>query len=280
MNPPLFIFQLSAAAAGYNAKVLAVQTFDLNRIIEQQHPSQISYGSEFCDPKLLEDLLRDHPFWSHLKNILSNGASFPLDNISSTDREQDLVFHVNRGNHKLASKNVEALRTIIQEDVERGFALPLLITALHFLPNASLAPLGCVRQSSVDASGNHVVKFPMTHDQTFPGPSKLSVNLRVQHDKLPLIHYSFVLTRIIYYILELRHQHPTTRIFLCKFDIDAAYQRCTLSSITAFECLTMFEDFLLIALWMTFGGSPNPELWGVILETTTDICNSLLLKND
>jgi len=70
MNPPLFIFQLSAAAAGYNAKVLTEHNFDLNRIIEQQHPSQISYGSEFRDPKLLEDLLCDHPFWSHLKNIL------------------------------------------------------------------------------------------------------------------------------------------------------------------------------------------------------------------
>jgi len=41
----------------------------------------------------------------------------------------------------------------------------------------------------------------------------------------------------------------------------------------------MFEDFLLVALRMTFGGSPNPALWGVISETTTDICNSLLLNN-
>ena len=171
------------------------------------------------------------------------------------------------------------LWTIIQEDVERGFALPFPITALHFLPNASLAPLGCVRQSSVDALGNRVAKFCMTHNQTFPGPSKLSVNLRVQHDKLPPICYSFVLMRTIHYILDLCNWHPTTKIFLCKFDIDAAYRRCTLSSATAFESLTMFEDFLLIALRMTFGGSPNPALWGVISETTTNICNSLLLNN-
>ena len=124
--------------------------------------------------------------------------------------------------------------------------------------------------------GNRVVKFWMTHDQTFPGPSTLSVNLRVQHEKLPHIRYSFALMRTIHYILDLRKRHPTTKIFLCKFDIDAAYRRCTLSSSTAFESLTMFEDYLLIALRMTFGGSPNPALWGVSSETTTDICNALL----
>jgi hypothetical protein len=47
----------------------------------------------------------------------------------------------------------------------------------------------------------------------------------------------------------------------------------------AFESLTIFEDFLLVALRMTFGGSPNPALWGVISETSTDICNSLLLNS-
>jgi hypothetical protein len=203
MNPSLFIFQLSTSAAGYNAKVLADHDFDLNRIITKQHPSQISYGSEFRDPALLKDLLQNHPLWSHLENILLNGASFPLDDISPTDREQDLIFHANRGNHQSAVKNAAILKSIIQEDVQRGFALPLPITALHFIPNASLAPLGCVKQSSVDMLGNRVVKYRMTHDQTFPGPSELSVNLQVQHDKLPPIRYSYVLMRTIHYILDI-----------------------------------------------------------------------------
>jgi len=276
MNPPKFIFQLSASAAGYNAKVLADNNFDLNKIIENQHPSQLSYGSEFRDPSLLEDLLHHHPLWYRLKEILVKGAIFPLDDISASDREQDLVFHSFRGNHKSASKNLEVLRNIIKDDVERGFALPLPITALHFIPGASLAPLGCARQSSVDDLGNRVVKYRMTHDQTFPCPSNLSLNLRVQHDKLPPIRYSFVLMRTIHYILDLRRRHPFTKIYLCKFDIDAAYRRCTLSSAAAYESLTMFDNYLLVASRMTFGGSPNPSLWGVISETTTDLCNSLL----
>jgi len=62
----------------------------------------------------------------------------------------------------------------------------------------------------------------------------------------------------------------------CKFDIDAAYQRCNLSSSTAFESLRMFDDFLFVALCMTFGGAPNLSLWGVISETTTDVGKTLL----
>jgi hypothetical protein len=81
MNPPLFIFKMCHAVAGYNAKVLAEHNFDLHVIIKKQHPSQISYGSEFHHPDLLEELLFHHPYWPRLKSILLNGAFFPLENI-------------------------------------------------------------------------------------------------------------------------------------------------------------------------------------------------------
>jgi hypothetical protein len=229
MNPPLFIFKFSEEAASHNAKILADHSFDLDRVIRSQHPSQISYGSEFCHSNQLEELLADHPLWWHLKDILDNGASFPLANIPDKDRSSDLVFHSTRGNRKSVLKNHNKLLEIITEDVERGFALPLPVTALHFLPNASLAPLGCIQQSSLDSSGKKMIKFRMTHDQSFPGPSNLSVNLRVQNDKLPPIMYSFVLLCTIHYILSIRSRHPYTKIFLCKFDIDAAYRHCTFS---------------------------------------------------
>jgi hypothetical protein len=59
-------------------------------------------------------------------------------------------------------------------------------------------------------------------DQTFPGPSGLSVNLRWQKDLLPPYMYSFVLNRTLHYIVSLHYCHQTTRIFLCKFDNDSA----------------------------------------------------------
>jgi hypothetical protein len=118
----------------------------------------------------------------------------------------------------------------------------------------------------------------MTHDQSFPGPSNLSVYKRVRTSELLPIMYSFVLLRTIHYIIGVRHRHPSVRIFLCKLDVDAAYRWCTLSESTAMESLTIFGSFLLVALRLTFGGAPGPSIWGVISETTTDIGNSLLIN--
>jgi hypothetical protein len=66
------------------------------------------------------------------------------------------------------------------------------------------------------------------------------------------------------------------RIYLCKFDIDAAYRRCHLSGETATECLTMQNGFLIMALRLTFGGAPCPGLWGCISETITDLSNTII----
>jgi hypothetical protein len=45
---------------------------------------------------------------------------------------------------------------------------------------------------------------------------------------------------------------------------------------TANHLAPPFDDMLLIALRMTFGGSPCPSLWGIISETLADISNSIL----
>lgn len=95
------------------------------------------------------------------------------------------------------------MSTSITEDVIRGFALPLPIDAIFDIPNASLAPLGCRKQETINEVGPKIPKYRMTHDQSFPGPSGLSVNLRVQNDKLPPIMYSYVLIRSIHYICSL-----------------------------------------------------------------------------
>ncbi len=88
--------------------------------------------------------------------------------------------------------------------------------------------------------------------------------------------YSFVLKRIIHYICSLCLCLPTNRIYLCKVDLDAAYQRCHLSSSTAQESLTSYGNLLFMALRMTFGGAPCPALWGYISDTLADVCNCLI----
>jgi hypothetical protein len=90
MNSPLFIFKLCPLAAAHDARILQDFNFNLDKIIRSQHPSQLSYGSEFGSSKSLEGLMIDHPFWDHFKEILDNGALFPLQPISDESRQLDL----------------------------------------------------------------------------------------------------------------------------------------------------------------------------------------------
>ena len=273
---PLFIFERNAQAAQHNAAILRSYNFDLQTAILDQSPSQISFGSEFRKSFDLEELLRDHPLWQKLKEIIDNGASFPLSTIDDITRRDDIDFFIKRGNHKSTMKYQDAMDKAITEDITRGFVLPLPLDIITSIPNASLAPLGCVKQDTITEQGLVTQKFRMTHDQSFPGLSGLSVNLRVIKSHLPPILYSFALLRSIHYIVNLRLHHPNMKIFICKVDLDAAYRRCSLSSTTATECLTIYDGLLLMALRMTFGGAPCPSLWGVISETMADLGNSLL----
>jgi hypothetical protein len=169
LNPPLFIFKRCSQAAYHNAQILEKHNFDLDKIIRAQHPSQISYGSEFKGMLELEEVLRDHPFWPRLKDLLENGASFPLQPISDETRHLDLSFHQDRGNHPSLLKHAAHIDPVIEEDVERGFTLPLPINILHQLPKPSLAPLGCHKQTTINELGEVLPKYRLTHDQSFPG---------------------------------------------------------------------------------------------------------------
>jgi len=173
-------------------------------VIRNQHPSQVSYGSEFRPIEAVESIQADHPLWHHLKEIISRGAHFPLADICDTDRLKDLSFHQDRGNHKSLSKYREFIDPIITEDIERGFALPLLPEILPELGKTSLAPLGCHKQTTMNAAGKVIPKYRLTHDQSFEGPSGSSVNICTQKEKLPPIMYSFVLSRLVHYIVNIR----------------------------------------------------------------------------
>ena len=116
----------------------------------------------------------------------------------------------------------------------------------------------------------------MTHDQSFPGPSKLSVNKRVQVEDLPECKFGVVLHRMLHQIVSIRKRHPNVRILMGKYNIKAAYCRAHLSSATAAESLTVFNKKLLMALQMTLGGCPFPSRFGCISKTICDIANDLI----
>ncbi|MGH7974537.1 MAG: hypothetical protein ACREBR_03335, partial [bacterium] len=265
-SPTLFRFQMTERAAFHNHRILKAADFDLHRAINSQSNSPVSYGSEFRKPSVLEPMLKSHPLWHKVRKILSEGSKFPLDPISDSDRKLDMQWMIERGNHKSALTNMNVMRDHIQEDVVHGHSLPIPIETLHMLSNVSVAPLGITKQDTINEKGEIVPKHRMTHDQSFKGPSGLSVNERTIRDELSPCMFGHCLRRIIHYIVDVRYRHNVVRIMMGKFDLKAAYRRSHLHATTATECCTVFSDLAFVALRKTFGATPCPTEWCCISE--------------
>ena len=272
-------FEFTQEAAAHNLTVLETFNFDLSQAILAQRNSPVYYGSEFQPVARLQKIFHMHPLWHLMKSYLQNGITFPLQPLEIELRRSDCQFMLERGNHKSA-KTIEGAKIIkahMQADVEHGFSLPLPIISLEkFQDVGSVAPLGVQDQSSLTDDGIRVEKWRMTHDQTFPGPSNLSVNKRVIKEDLPECMYGHTLLRVLHFIVDLRYRHPDKRILLGKFDLKAAFRRAHLSPATALESMATLEDFLFISLRLTFGGAPCPPTWSCISESVCDLANDLI----
>ena len=245
-----------------------------------QTDSIVTYGSEFKPVHVLEPLLGRHPLWSAFRSILEHGASYPLRPIDNTSRLQDIQDAIKRGNHKSAIANSDLIKAMMTTEVENGYALPIPIDVIPQIPHAAVAPLGLVFQDTIDESGNVKEKARATHDQSFAFSSKLSVNDRVIHDQLIPCQYGHCLLRMLHYITAARRQFPNVKILIGKVDWRTAYRRVHLAGSSAAECITILDDIALVALRLTFGGTPCPSLWCIISELCTDLANDLLACKD
>jgi len=171
---------------------------------------------------------------------------------------------------------------MLQEEVTKGWQLPLPTIAADVLPNTAIAPLGLVLQASIDDKGNIVDKYRLTHDMTFEMSEKgqNSVNNRVIPTNLTPCRYGQALLRVCHKIVFLRHNHPNEKILLTKVDWKSAYRRLHLHVDTAAQSMVSIDGMLLMALRMTFGGAPNPSQWSDITEPACDLANDLCRRPD
>ena len=65
--------------------------------------------------------------------------------------------------------------------------------------------------------------------------------------------------------------HPSAKILQMKVDLKSAYWRLHYSMCTAQQSLVAIDDFVLVALCLTFGGAANPSQWSNISELTCDL---------
>jgi hypothetical protein len=258
-------------------KVLKQHKNSVSNLIEQNQGSIISYGSEFRPVAHLEFLLMHHKNWLPLVTMLTRGSLWPLNPIADTERLQKNREFINRGNHKSAIKHMTVLTDILEKEVLQGWMIPVPLDYIHEIPGSELAPVGIDdKQFKTLIDGSKLTKYRLTHDQSFKASVGASVNKRVIRDALEPLYYGGCLLRIIHYIISLRLRYPDVKILGGKSDIKSACRRVTLNGETAAKCAIMCQDFGLLSLWLTFGGSPCPNEWCVASELCTDLANDIL----
>ena len=282
IQPNPWIFKPTIRAATLNSLHLEQMQWDVHRATQTPNGTILSYGSEFRDITHIEALMKYHPDFNLIQNIIVEGAQYPLEKIEENDRLADLNFHLARGNHQsaLTSDNNIALKKAFQKELDAQWAIPLSPSCIKLIPGASITPLGVATQWSMNAAGDRVIKRRPTHDCSFPGPSGLSCNKRVINDLVPECRYGHALRRFLHGIADMRRRHHNTPIILTKTDMDAAYRRIHTNMASAITCITVLEDIAYLLTRLPFGSSPAPPLFSVLSDGITDLAWDLALDND
>ena len=230
----------------------------------------------------MKHIFANHPLWDRLEAQLSNGSSFPLEKLGFDKRRQDVVEALEYGNHKGVSNDIDLFKKMMNNDVIHGYSLVLPRSEIINLEGALIAPMNIADQHSINERGEIIAKKRLTHNQSYKFSSGTSVNSRVIKDDLQDCMYGSCLFRVIHEILNMRARYPNSRVLLQKIDWKAAYRRSHLNWETAIQTITQSVemDLAFLSLRLTFGGAPNPNFWGEISESTTDLANALLQLDD
>ena len=142
--------------------------------------------------------------------------------------------------------------------------------------------MNVMKQHSIDECVRIVEKDRLTHDQSYKWGSGTSVNSRVDKDLLLPCKFGACLKRLMNWAVAARKKCPDSKKSASKIDYKSAYRRFHLNIEATLQTCTQVpkENFAIMALHLTFGGSPCPYEWGVISESICDLSMALLHSNE
>ncbi|KAI2492527.1 hypothetical protein MHU86_22009 [Fragilaria crotonensis] len=249
-HPTDFMFEWTHVAAAHNLATLRRFNFDWGTALAAQPFSTLTPGSEFRPAETLAPLLSRHPLWRRFRERITAGAEFPLLPIDDVDRRTDVIAALARGNHKSARGHEAKLLDMLKDEVRRGWQLPLPKEAALDLPN-------CEHSGSEEE-----------RERPSRGVAINAGQIRTSNDETASFRVLFEATA------------PTRKAATTKVDCKSAYRRIHLQPTTAAKSCTCIAGILLMALRMTFGGSPNPSQWSDVSEVIADLANDLVRRND
>jgi hypothetical protein len=216
---PAFEFGMSLDSIDHNTKLLEECGWDLGEAIRRQKGSTADHGSDFRPLNHLRRVVGGHPNFKFLEEMLQNGFEYNLTReLSECERAAEFEAQFNRGNHKAARENGEAVLALLDGDVRHGFALTICAEKLHLLKGVQLQLGGMVNQMSLNADGSRKLKSRFTHNLSFSIPSEdASVNQRVDmslYPNYPDMVYSWCFSPLLHYTAALQHKPPGVKIYI------------------------------------------------------------------
>jgi hypothetical protein len=244
----------------------------------------VDFGSEFRPLQQLSPLLRQHPGFAELAEVIVTGMPYRYSReITEEERETEVLAMLSRGNHKSAQEEPAVVEKLLTKDVVHGFSMIIPIALVPLIPDAMVQPVGLAKQWTLDEQANRIIKYRITQDLSYSESSKeppMSINSRIDMDQYPEMVYGWALPRIIHFIVALRLAWPLLTIFITKYDYSDAYRRMAHSARAVAQTITTCGIFAYVYLRMTFGGSPNPPTWCNFSEMVTDLANEISMCED
>ena len=171
---PIFKLESNEKSASFNSKLLKSMNYDFEQTIKGQGLTPLLPGSEFRDTTILDPLLNQYNRWDKMKEIISQGASYPMkpqQNLSDTTIKNDLLGAIKQGNNKSASNSQEDKDFIAknyQKEVMKGWMIPFLKEDIVKIKDAGAIPIGINKQFTIDEKGNQILEIRLTHDASRP----------------------------------------------------------------------------------------------------------------
>ena len=115
----------------------------------------------------------------------------------------------------------------------------------------------------------------LAHDCSQPSASGQSINNMIDNEELEECKFGSVLSQIIHDIHYLRHHCPETKIFMNKYDLDAAYRRLSVVTQFAVLCAIAIQQLTYICFRLCFGAKPAPGLFSMVSKFIAELAEHL-----
>ncbi|KAL7540306.1 hypothetical protein ACHAWF_006646 [Thalassiosira exigua] len=240
-------------------------------------------GSELRPPNQLDILFRHHPNHGSILAIATEGAEYPYQPLSASDRKRLTLEQIESGNQQSIQTNeaTPLVTKLIMDDVSKGYAIIVSTDCLTKLKDAEVYHMGLAHQTTIDGQGNTIPKKRVTHSLSARRKLETSINQRVDKDDLPPTHYGFALLGALHKVHHIRWKNPNCRILGNKVDIDKAYRRIHASPRVVAKCcsnwfLHKINEIGSILTRLPFESPPAPAIFSQFSECTFDLAVDLM----